>query len=93
MLNTKKSSSKPLDLAAELEAKKKNLTHVEVKDYESPALKKQEEGGTAATGNSMMAMIMAKRNQMKKGGGTAKTTSIKPVTSVKPKNTKIAFGK
>ena len=49
-------------------AKKNNLTHVEVKDYVSPALQKQDEGGgaAAATGNNMMAMIMAKRNQMKK---------------------------
>ena len=66
----KASSSKPVDLAAELAAKKNNLTHVEVKDYVSPALQKPEEGGgVPQTGNSMMAAIMAKRNQMKKVGG------------------------
>ena len=72
---SKPSSSKPVDLAAELAAKKNNLQHVEVKDYVSPALKSPEEGGGAATGNSMMAMIMAKRNQMKKVGGTGAPTS------------------
>ena len=72
---SKSSSSKPVDLAAELEAKKSNLQHVEVKDYVSPALKSPEEGGGQATGNSMMAMIMAQRNQMKKVGGTGAPTS------------------
>ena len=43
----KASSSKPVDLAAELEAKKSNLSHVEVKDYVSPALQNPEEGGGA----------------------------------------------
>ena len=65
-------------MAAELAAKKNNLTHVEVKEYVSPALQKPEEGGVPQTGNSMMAAIMAKRNQMKKvGGGGA--TAPKPV--------------
>ena len=40
---SKSSSSKPVDLAAELEAKKSNLQHVEVKDYVPPALKSPEE--------------------------------------------------
>ena len=57
-------------------AKKNNLVHVEVKDYVSPALQKPDEGGGApATGNNMMAMIMAKRNQMKKGGAGAGATA------------------
>ena len=43
----KASSSKPVDLAAELEAKKSNLSHIEVKDYVSPALQNPEEGGGA----------------------------------------------
>lgn len=67
--SSKPTSSKPVDLAAELAAKKNNLSHVEVKDYVSPALQKPEEGGVPQTGNSMMAAIMAKRNQMKKVGG------------------------
>ena len=78
----KASSSKPVDLAAELAAKKNNLAHVEVKDYVSPALQKPEEGGAPQTGNSMMAAIMAKRNQMKKIGGTGAgggaSTTVKP---------------
>jgi len=80
---SKSSSSKPVDLAAELAAKKNNLQHVEVKDYVSPALKSPEEGGgAAATGNSMMAMIMAQRNQMKKVGGAG---APKPNTSTASK--------
>ena len=76
----KSSSNKPVDLAAELAAKKNNLAHVEVKDYVSPALQKPEEGGVPQTGNSMMAAIMAKRNQMKKVGGvgTAAPKGAKP---------------
>lgn len=55
------------------------MTHVEVKEYVSPALQKPEEGGIPQTGNSMMAAIMAKRNQMKKvGGGGAATGAPKP---------------
>ena len=74
------SSSKPVDLAAELAAKKNNLSHVEVKEYVSPALQKPEEGGAPQTGNSMMAAIIAKRNQMKKIGGAGAGTSntVKP---------------
>ena len=86
---SKPSSSKPVDLAAELEAKKSNLQHVEVKDYVSPALKSPEEGGGQATGNSMMAMIMAQRNQMKKVGGTGApkpnaSTASKPAVTRPP---------
>ena len=80
---TQKSSapSKPVDLAAELEAKKNNLAHVEVKDYVSPALQNPEEA--PQTTNSMMAAIMAKRNQMKKvggggGGGPKPNTGARP---------------
>ena len=76
---SKSSSSQPVDLAAELEAKKSNLQHVEVKDYVSPALKSPEEGG--GTTNNMMAMIMAKRNQMKKVGGAGAPTSNASTTS------------
>ena len=85
---SKSSSSKPVDLEAELEAKKSNLQHVEVKDYVPPALKSPEEGGGAAgTTNNMMAMIMAKRNQMKKIGGAGATTS-NTSTATKPAVTK-----
>jgi hypothetical protein len=78
--SSSKPASKPVDLAAELEAKKNNLQHVEVKDYVSPALQNPEESAAAQTGNSMMAAIIAKRNQMKKvgGGGAAPTGGPKP---------------
>ena len=77
----KASSSKPVDLAAELAAKKNNLAHAEVKDYESQALQKPEEGGAPKTGNSLMAAIMVKRNQMKKIGGAG--TGARASTTVK----------
>ena len=37
-----------------------------------------EDGGTFQTGNSMMAAIMSKRNQMKKVGGGVGGASVKP---------------
>ena len=80
--SSKPTSSKPVDLAAELAAKKNNLSHVEVKDYVSPALQKPEEGGVPQTGNSMMAAIMAKRNQMKKVGGAGAGGAKPPVKPV-----------
>ena len=95
--SSKPAPSKPVDLAAELEAKKNNLQHVEVKDYVSPALQSPEENAAAQTGNSMMAAIIAKRNQMKKVGGAAPSTGgpkpskppgmfgPKPTTSQAPK--------
>ena len=59
---------------------------MEVKDYESPALKKKEEGSNSGgTTNNMTAMIMAKRNQMKKGESI--TTSKKEIKE-KPNNLK-----
>ena len=64
--SSKPASSKPVDLAAELEAKKNNLQHVEVKDYASPTLQSPEENARAKTANSKMTTIIAKRNQMKK---------------------------
>ena len=81
---SKPAPSKPVDLEAELAAKKSNLSHVEVKEYVSPALQNPEEGGgVPQTSNSMMAAIIAKRNQMKKiggagGGGGAATGAPKP---------------
>ena len=53
-----------------MEAKKNSLIHVDVKDYESPILKKN-----PPAQNSMMAAIIAKRNQMKKNLGIAKNKS------------------
>ena len=94
----KKTSSRPVDLAAELAAKKKNLAKVEVKEYVSPALQKQGEGGgddgaAAYGGNSMMAAIMAKRNAMKKigGGGPATGTTGGTKPAFQPPAAKPAF--
>ena len=42
-------NNKPSDLSGELADKKKNITHIEVKDYVSPTLQKKEEGGTPQT--------------------------------------------
>ena len=53
------SFSEPINLSAELEANKNNLIHEEVKDYESPISKQN-----APVQNSMMAAIIAKRNQI-----------------------------
>jgi hypothetical protein len=67
-------SSGPIDLAAELAAKKKNLTKVETKDLSLPNVQKKDAESAPQTGNSMMAMIMAQRNQMKK----TKTLQVSP---------------
>ena len=80
----KAAPTKTVDLAAELAAKKNNLAHVEVKEYVSPALQKPEEGGAPQTGNSMMAAIIAKRNQMKKIGGAGAGTSTTSKPPSKP---------
>ena len=68
--SSKKSSSKPIDLASELAMKKKQMKKVEVKEYISPALKKVEQGHIEEqqSTNTMMAMLMAQRNKLKKKG-------------------------
>ena len=70
VVKTVKSSSskpsKPVDLAAELSAKKKNLVKVEIKDLSVPNVQGSNASSTAQTGNSMMAAIMAQRNAMKR---------------------------
>ena len=90
---SKNKDSKSIDLTAELEAKKNNLAHVDVKDYNSPALQNSEAGGGVppASGNSMMAMIMAKRNQMKKGNSKIfnNTQSSKPNVMNPPDNKEV----
>ena len=75
-------SSRPVDLAAELAAKKKNLTRVETKDLSLPNVQKNAESAPQ-TGNSMMAMIMAQRNQMKKTK-TLQVPSQPAPQSIKP---------
>ena len=77
---SKSSSAKPFDLAAELAAKKKNLAKVETKDLSVPNVQKNESSSQETTGNSMMAMIMAKRNAMKKATGSS-TNPVKPPIS------------
>ena len=69
-------SSKPVDLAAELVAKKNSLIHVEVKDYVSPILQKMERSEDLNTKNSIMDAIIAKRSQMKKDRGGGKLTGF-----------------
>ena len=83
-------------MASELAAKKKNLTHVETKDLSVPNVQKTDSSSSSAnTGNSMMAMIMAQRNGMKKKSGVGsnlsastqvKTAPPKPA-ALKPTNT------
>ena len=57
-------SSGPMDLAAELAAKRQHLTKVETKDLSIPNTQKVD--SAPQSGNSMMAAIMAKRNAMKR---------------------------
>ena len=83
-------------MAAELAAKKINLTHVETKDLSVPNVQKTDSSSSSAnTGKSMMAMIMAQRNGMKKKSGVGsnlsastqvKTAPPKPA-ALKPTNT------
>jgi len=79
-----KKSSGPIDLAAELAAKKKSLAKVETKDLSVPNLQKND-SSTSQTNNNMMAMILAQRNQMKKNP-TIIQSSQPPKTSSKPSN-------
>ena len=73
--------SKPIDLAAELAAKKKNLVKVEIKDLSIPNVQSQNSSSTPQTGNSMMAAIMAQRNAMKRVSAPQAPTSSLPKPS------------
>ena len=78
------SSSKPIDFAAQLAEKKKNLKHIEPKNNDSPALKKKEEvPNSGDTNNNTATMIMAKKNQLKKVG---ETVTSKNIINEKPNN-------
>lgn len=71
-LSVPSSNNKSIDLAAELAAKKQKLKHVEIKEYESSALKKKEPGQEEDSGgsdNPLMAAIKAQRNKLKKKVG------------------------
>ena len=83
MKSSSSKPSKPVDLAAELAAKKKNLAKVETKDLSVPNVQKND-SSSAQTGNSMMAMIMAKRNAMKKVTGPEMPISSLPKKAVQP---------
>ena len=84
-----KKATGPIDLAAELAAKKNKLTHVEVKEYKSPALKKEGEEESSSSGGpgGMMAMILAQKNAMKKVGGAGPTKTAPLPTAPKPVTT------
>ena len=71
-------SSKPVDLAAELAAKKKNLVKVEIKDLSIPNVQSNSSSSAPQTGNSMMAAIMAQRNAMKRVSAPQNSTPSLP---------------
>ena len=76
-------SSGPIDLAAELAAKKKNLTKVETKDLSIPNTQKVD--SAPQSGNNMMAAIMAKKNAMKRV--SAPQNSLSSLPKAEPKKT------
>lgn len=78
-------SSRPIDLAAELEAKKNNLAKVETKDLSLPNIQKKDEESAPQTSNNMMAMIIAQRNQMKKTKTLQVPSQPPPQSSQPPK--------
>ena len=78
-------SSKPVDLAAELAAKKKNLTKVETKDLSIPNVQKSDKSSSVQSGNSMMSAIMAQRNAMKRVSAPQIPTSSLKKTETKTK--------
>ena len=78
-------SSKPIDLAAELAAKKKSLSKVETKDLSVPNIQKSDSSSSGQTGNSMMAAIMAKRSAMKKVSTLQTPSSNVPKSNIPPK--------
>ena len=78
-------SSKPIDLAAELAAKKKNLAKVETKDLSLPNVQKNDSSSSPQTGNSMMAMIAAQRNAMKKISASKGPSTTESKATTQPK--------
>jgi hypothetical protein len=78
-------SSRPIDLAAELAAKKNNLAKVETKDLSLPNIQKKDEESAPQTSNNMMAMIIAQRNQMKKTKTLQVSSQPPPQSSQPPK--------
>jgi hypothetical protein len=78
-------SSRPIDLAAELAAKKNNLAKVETKDLSLPNIQKKDEESAPQTSNNMMAMIIAQRNQMKKTKTLQVPSQPPPQSSQPPK--------
>ena len=78
-------SSKPVDLAAELAAKKKNLTKVETKDLSIPNVQATSTSSSSQSGNSMMDAIMAKRNAMKRVSAPQIQSSSIKKTETQPK--------
>ena len=83
--DTSSKPSKPVDLMAELAAKKKNLAKVETKDLSIPNVQKADSSSSQPS-NSMMAAILAQRNAMKKGSGTQNP----PISQPKPQPKKPA---
>ena len=69
--------SMPIDLMAELAAKKKKLTKVETKDLSSLNVQKAD-SSSSQTSNSMMAAIIAKRSAMKKVSGSQNPPPSQP---------------
>ena len=80
-------SSKPIDLAAELAAKKKNLVKVEIKDLSIPNVQNNNASSTPQTGNSMMAAIMAQRNAMKRVSAPQNSMTSLPKPAPQAKTT------
>ena len=82
---TSSKSSKPIDLAAELAAKKKNLSKVETKDLSIPNVQKNDSSSSPQTGNSMMALIAAQRNAMKKKSASKGPSTTESKATTQPK--------
>ena len=76
-------TSGPMDLAAELAAKKRQLTKVETKDLSIPNTQKVDSAPQSS--NSMMAAIMAKRNAMKRVSDPKIQSSTLPKPDNQPK--------